>query len=176
MSHRLEDKIRRVAEERGVTPCQALFAVFLASLAEARILNQATVNFLAKNAAPKLYAYMKAMGLLPEPTGNQVEDTRRLIEAVNKALEAGPEPVVETPEPGVLLVGIGGSKCRYCPRGVGLAEIPWTACPFPRLIEGMLRAYGVEARLETVEEGKLVARREGLCWLRLRLGALGEGA
>lgn len=167
----LSRRIRAVAEERGVTPCQALFAVFLASLAEANILNQATANFLAKTAAPRLYDYLQAMGLLPEPGGDAERDTEALLRAVNEALGVGPRLVVEKAGEGVVEVGLGGDGCRYCPKAVGLAEIPWTACPFPRLLEGLLRRHGVEARAVPHEGGGLVEKREGLCWIRLRVGS-----
>jgi len=168
------ERAKRVAEERGVKPCQALFASFLAALAEANMLNQATANFLARSAAPKLYAYLYAMGFVPERAGDPLEDTRRLVEAVNRALEIGDEVRVEPREGGLVLVGIGGSRCRYCPRGVGLAEIPWIACPFPKLLEGLLRLHGVDATVEPQEvEGqrRLIAKRRGLCWIKLRIRA-----
>ncbi len=168
--------MKKVATERGVTPCQALFAVFLASLSEAKMLNQATANFLAKSAAPKLYAYLRAMDLLPEPTGDPRHDAEELVKALNRALEIGSRVEIEV-HGDTMLIGLGGDECRYCPKSVGLAEIPWAACPFPKLLEGLLRSHGVDATVEPQrgEDGqlRLVVKRQGLCWIKLRLQAGG---
>ncbi len=165
-------RVKEIAEKRGVTPCQALFAVFLASLADAEILNQATVNYLAKTAAPRLHAYLRSMGLLDSSGATTRERIENLVRSLNRALEIGPEPVVEEKEPGLYEVGLGGDGCRYCPRGVGLAQIPWPACPFPRILEGILRREGIRvtALPRDTEKGRsYVVKRGSLCWILLRV-------
>jgi len=166
------EEIRRIAEERGVTPCQALYAVTLAALADAHMLNQATVNFLASRAAPRLHAYLKAKGLLRSDGSTTLARLQALVESLNKALGIGPRAEVREIGDDVYEVGLGGEKCRYCPRGVGLAEIPWAACPFPKLLEGIARLEGLQAEalvLETPRGKAYIQRRGELCWLRLRV-------
>jgi len=167
-------RIAEVARQRGVKPCQALFATFLAGLTEAGILNQATVNLLAKSAAPKLYEYLRALDYLPEPSGEPVRDLVELSRRLYEVFEIGGGFEYKTLGENVVEIGFGGDGCRYCPKGVGLAEIPWTACPFPRLYEQIVNLYGVKARLQPqkAENGskRLVVRRSGKCWFRFEVG------
>ena len=165
------NRVREIVEKRGVTPCQAFFAVMLASLADANILNQATVNYLSRTAAPRLHAYLRAMGLIDSRGASTRERIENALKSLNDALGIGPEPVVREKDRGLYEAGIGGDGCRYCPRGVGLAEIPWTACPFPRLIEGILRLEGIEVEAVPQEVKGIksfVVKREGLCRILLR--------
>ncbi len=161
-------QLRRIIEERGLTPCHAFFASFIASLSEAGILNQAVVNFLAKHTAGVLHGYLKAMGFLNLAGAKGVAGFKKLVEDLNNALGIG-ERVEFREEDNVVEVGIGGDKCRYCPRGVGRAEIPGTACPFPRLIEALARLEGLDAVYRPREvNGRVepLRREAGLCWIR----------
>ncbi len=169
------EKIKEAARKRGVKPCQALFATFLAGLTEAGILNQATVNLFARSAAPKIYAYLEALGYLPPRVGEPLDDLIKLSKTIYEIFEIGGGFEYRILEDGkVIEIGFGGDGCGYCPRGVGLADIPWTACPFPRLYEQLVKIHGVKARLEKqiTENGsmRLVVRRGGKCWFRFRLG------
>ncbi len=171
-SQELYEKIRRIAEERGVTPCQALYAVTLAALADAHILNQATVNFLASHAAPRLHAYLKAKGLLRSEGSTTLARLENLLRSLNEALGIGPRVEARKIGDDVYELGLGGERCRYCPRGVGLAEIPWAACPFPKLVESIARLEGIQAEALPVETPKgrsLIMRRGDLCWIRLHV-------
>ena len=165
------DDVRRRVEERGLTPCHAFFACFLASLAEMNILNQAVANLLAKKAAGKVLLYLEAMDALHVPEdGSPAERFVKLVESVNEALGIGPRVEHRVLDGGVVEVGLGGSRCRYCPKGVGGAEIPGTACPFPRLFEHMARMKGINVSLEKANGG-LIEKRGGLCWIRYRVQA-----
>lgn len=166
-------RLRRVAEERKLTPCHAFFASFIASLSEAGILNQAVVNFMAKRAAQVLYGYLKAMGMVGSEGSNELERFESFVRSLNDALGIGERVEFKVEDSGEVLVGIGGSRCRYCPKGVGQAEIPGTACPFPRLIEALANLEGIRVAYEPLKDAnghqQALRREGGLCWIRYRL-------
>ncbi len=167
------EKIIKNVEERGLTPCHALFASYLAALADAGVLNQAVVNFMAKRAGRNLHAYLKVMKMLRSDGDTVVERFANLVRSLNDALAIGKHVKVQVQGDDTVLVGLGGRFCRYCPKGVGLAEIPGTACPFPRLIEAIAQLEGINVRYEpfTESNGKVVAVRKepDLCWIRYRV-------
>ena len=167
------EKIVRNVHERRITPCHALFASFLAALEDAGVLNQAVVNFMAKRAGRNLHAYLKVMKLLRSDGGTSFERFKSLVESVNDALAIGERVEVHLRDGDTVLVGLGGRFCRYCPKGVGLAEIPGTACPFPRLIEAIARLEGLNVSYEPFSgpEGRVAAVRKegGLCWIQYRI-------
>jgi hypothetical protein len=173
-TNRINDKIVNVIRQRAPNPCQALFAVFLAGLADAGVLNQAVTNFLAKSAAPRLHAYLKAMNLVHAEGKNNTERLKNLLENLNSALEIGPKVELHVvSNDSAVEVGLGGDGCKYCPRAVGLAEIPWAACPFPKLIEGLARREGIPATAvprRTRQGLSYVEKKNGLCWITIKLG------
>ncbi len=82
-------QLQRTVKERGLTPCHAFFASFIASLSEAGMLNQAVVNFLAKHTASVLHGYLKAMGFLNLAGAKGVAGFKKLVEDLNNALGIG---------------------------------------------------------------------------------------
>jgi len=168
-----EEELKKIAQERRLTPCHAFFASFLASLSEAGVLNQAIVNFMAKHAASIIRGYLKALNLLKVEGESAVEKFKSLVVQLNKALEIGDKVGFKVEDARTVYIGVGGSSCRYCPRGVGRAEIPGTACPFPRLIEALARMEGIEATYTPIVENgqpKALKREGGLCWIKYKLG------
>ena len=159
------EELRKIVEERGLTPCHAFFATFLAAFNEVGILTPGTVKFVTERAADVLYEYMKAMGYVKE--GMTPE---QLVDSVLRALDWG-EWSVER-EDSELHVKVVTSKCRYCPKGVGRAMLPATVCPLPGLLEEMLKRAGHEARVESEKEGKglrLVRKEDDTCHIILLL-------
>ncbi|NOZ89085.1 MAG: hypothetical protein GXO15_04085 [Crenarchaeota archaeon] len=174
------EETRRKVVERGLSPCHAFFACILASLAEINALNQAVANFMAKKAAPKIHKYLTAMGKLHVTGNTPVERLESLVKQLNEALEISPEAVVKTEPDGTILVGIGGGRrCRYCPKGVGEAQIPGTACPFPRLIEHLARLEGIDLELVIQRVNghfEEVRREDKLCWIKYRIRGFREAS
>ncbi len=155
-------ELRKVIEERGLTPCHVFFASYLAALHSAGILNQALVDYLARHAAETLHAYLEAMGRL----GGEKKPSD-VVNHTLDALEWGEWSIEE--KDAQLIVKIVTSKCRYCPKGVGRAELPGTACPLPKLLEAMLREAGFNAVVERVEDRRELVKEGGLCIIRYRL-------
>ncbi len=144
-------EVKRVIEERGITPCHAFFATFIAAFHASGVLTQGVVNLVATHAAETLDAYLRAMGLIRVNGSTPEERMGSLIDSVLGALEWG-EWSVEKGK-GLVRLRVKTSKCRYCPKGVGRGQLPGTACPLPKLIERLANIEGINARL--------VYRREG---------------
>ena len=152
-------------------PPQAFFALFLAAAADAGILNQGSISFFAKYVAPRLRDYLVAMNLYEKPEGSIEEKLRVILGSLNKALEISTEASIELSGDEVIM-RIRGDRCRYCPKGVGLAEIPGTACPFPKLFEELARLEGIELRLVARREKgrvQVIEKKEGYCTARYKL-------
>ncbi|HDN75925.1 MAG TPA: hypothetical protein ENG05_02220 [Acidilobales archaeon] len=164
-------ELKKIITERGLSPMHVLFATFLASAAESGFLTQGAVNLMAKRVAPVINSYLKAMGYLTKVPKEPIEAFRYIVTTVNKVLGIGPDLSIKY-EDCVITVKLGGDKCRYCPKGVGLAQIPGTACPFPSLIKELAKLEGINVELvrEVVKGRVYVLKREGgLCVFKYRL-------
>ena len=62
-----------------------------------------------------------------------------------------------------LTVKIRTDKCRYCPKGVGSAELEGTICPFPGIIEGFVNEFSRSKIKVSPVNGKLLNKEEGFC-------------
>lgn len=166
--------VKKAVSERRPTPQHVFFAIFLASAAESGILTQGGVSLLARSAAPRLRDYMIAMGRELTGGAKGVEGVKRLVENLNETLMIADRVLVENSGDEVTVM-IETGTCRYCPKGVGLAEVPGTLCPFPHLIRELARLEGIDAEL-VVERNRHrveVLRKEG-GWCRIRLRLRGE--
>ncbi len=164
------EEVKRIVEERGVTPCQAFFATFLAAFHASGVLSQGVVNLVATHAAETLQAYLRAMNLLKVEGSTPAEKMASLIDSVLSALEWG-EWRVE-PQGDRVVLRVKTSKCRYCPKGVGRGQLPGTACPLPKLIERLANLEGIHAQLVYRREKGRVSSLEksgGECVIEYRV-------
>ncbi|UCE27252.1 MAG: hypothetical protein JSW52_00425 [Candidatus Coatesbacteria bacterium] len=124
-----------LVEERGLDFKHVLFATFIGSFADMGVLNQVTVNFAAANVGRKTGEYFDLMGELPKPDGGDpADDFASVVRFINDKM--GISPTMNAAKTnGVVEVTVSAPTCRYCLKGVGGAELPGTACPFPKYIE-----------------------------------------
>jgi len=120
--------------ERKLQPCNVFIASFIAGLNELGAINQASVNIAARRAGRYLAEYAKAQGNLPEPGGSTAETAMRYISLLNDMLGLSTMFNTES-DGGKITVRITSSGCRFCPKGIGEAELEGTLCPYPALIE-----------------------------------------
>lgn len=157
------ERIKKNVEERKVEPEQAFFASFLSPAAESGLLGQGMVNVFADKMAPVLVQYMRALDLLDLPdSASDEERFCALCEQVNEGFEVGDLFDYEI-DGNEVTIYMGGKGCRYCPKGVGLAEIPSSACPFPHLLMSMARNLDIPVNLETTDEEKVLSKEQGYC-------------
>ena len=126
----LAEKIR----ERELEPHHIFLASFLAGLNEMGMLNQASVNVAGRRAGRYLAEYVKAQGDLPEPAGTIVETAQRYVAHLDSLLRLGTR--IEIGGDGkTTWCRVASNGCRFCPKGVGEAELEGTICPYPGMIE-----------------------------------------
>ena len=149
--------LKTVVIERGLNPYHSFFASFFAGLGELGMLNQGSINIVAKRAAEYLYAYLDAKEILPDinavPGETKAELIKNLIMYVNKILSmVGEYDLQEAGDDKVVLL-IEGTTCRICPKGVGGAAVKGTLCPIPSLLESLINLIAQKDMLELITTG-----------------------
>jgi len=149
--------MKEVVLERDLNPYHSFFASFFAGLGELGMLNQGSINIVAKRAADYLYAYLDAKEILPDltavPGETKAEVIKNLVLYINKILSmVGEYDLKETGDDQVVLM-ITGKTCRICPKGVGGAEVKGTLCPIPSLLEALINKIARKDMLELITSG-----------------------
>ena len=149
--------IKKVVLERDLNPYHSFFSSFFAGLAELGMINQGSINIVAKRAADYLYSYLEAKEILPDmsavPGETTTEVAKNLILYMNKILSMVGEYDFQDTEEDQAVLLITGSTCRICPKGVGGAEVKGTLCPIPNLVESMVNKIAQKDLLELVTSG-----------------------
>ena len=146
-------------KERDLGVYHYLTASLLGGLADLGLLNQGSANLVGRRTGERLADFLVSEGITP--TGNPENDLKIIMEKIGIAKEF---QVVE--EDDKLAVEIPAPLCRYCPKGVGGAEIPGTACPLPGMFEAFLAVYGDgDWKLEAYE-GRPLVKEDDNCKIR----------
>jgi len=169
----MEKNIYLLAKERHLTPPHILCATALGELANEGALNQGNALLAGRVAGKNLAAYVKG---LAEESGEELPKTpaeaaEMLIRLINLTDDY---KVFE--ENGYLVVGIRTQMCKFCPKGVGGAEIPGTVCPFPGVIEAFvseLLERPIKLVLEPLDEKAFkkapLLKKEGYCTMKFEI-------
>jgi len=149
--------IKRIVIERDLNPYHSFFASFFAGLGELGMLNQGSINIVAKRAAEYLYAYLDAKEILPDmaavPGDTDADVIKNLILYVNKILSLVGEYDLQPADEGQVVLLIAGNTCRICPKGVGGAAVKGTLCPIPSLLESLINMIAQNEMLELITTG-----------------------
>ena len=149
--------IKQIVLDRDLNPYHSFFASFFAGLGELGMLNQGSINIVAKRAADYLYAYLDAKEILPDmdavPGESKAEVIKNLILYINKILSmVGEYDLQEAGEDQVVLL-IAGQTCRICPKGVGGAAVKGTLCPIPSLLEALINMIAKNDMIKLITTG-----------------------
>jgi len=121
------------------------------------MLNQGSINIVAKRAAEYLYAYLDAKEILPDmnavPGDTEAEIIKNLILYVNKILSLVGEYDLQEAGEGQVVLLITGNKCRICPKGVGGAAVKGTLCPIPSLLESLINRIAEKDMVKVITTG-----------------------
>ncbi len=124
-----DDKIK----ERSLEGYNVMLASFLAGLNEMGMLNQASVNVASRRSGKYLAQFAKLKTELPELGAETAQNAVMLIEHLNSILPLGTDIAAEL-DSGNAVLRVGNKGCRFCPKGVGEAELSGTLCPYPGLV------------------------------------------
>lgn len=149
--------LKQVVLERDLNPFHSFFASFFAGLGELGMLNQGSINIVAKRAAEYLYAYLDAKEILPDmasvPGDTDAALIKNLILYINKILSLVGEYDLQPVEKGKVVLLITGNTCRICPKGVGGAAVKGTLCPVPSLLESLINRIAQKDLVELITTG-----------------------
>lgn len=157
--------LKQIILDRDLNPYHSFFAAFFAGLGELGMLNQGSINIVAKRAADYLYAYLDAKQILPEmsavPGDTPAAVIKNLVLYVNKILSlVGEYDLQQTNDDQVVLL-ITGNTCRICPKGVGGAAVKGTLCPIPSLLENLLNRIANRDIVQLITSG--IEKDGGIC-------------
>ncbi len=127
---------REKIRERNLNKWHIIITTLLASLSKFGLLNQAVVNEAMKVTAKKLYLFFSEKGNLPDIYGDAslYENFKNVIAFLNGELSLSGRISVEK-SGDLIKVFVKTNRCKYCPIGVGEAELEGTACPYPYLFK-----------------------------------------
>ncbi|WP_457568353.1 hypothetical protein [Desulfurobacterium sp.] len=93
---------------------------------------------------------------------------KKAVEFLNHQLEIGNVDVDFAGDD--FYLKIASSSCRFCPKGVGEAELEGTLCPFPTTIERFLEkacCNGIVVVPEDIDM-KVLVKQNGFCIIHYR--------
>ena len=155
----LEDKI----VERNLKASHVFIATFIGKMAEGGFLNKGVLNIVIPPVAEKLAEYLKFKHSLLNSSNVPVEDKiKRTLEILKEELDPFAKYVVSI-NGNKVNIAIESNKCKFCPKGVGGAEIPGILCMFPMLIKGILEGIIGEHFVVNIP----VIKKEGYCIFQL---------
>jgi hypothetical protein len=163
----LGDKIR----ERELRPQHILVASILAGLNEMGMINQASVNVASRRAGRYLADYTKATGRsgLAAEIVTRAEKIRALVEKLDELLELGTRVRLGATTQGIE-IAIISMGCKFCPKGVGEAELKGALCPYPGLVEEYVNGFleaGEKVKLLSINRRQL-RKIDDQCYIVLR--------
>ncbi len=140
--------IKKNILERELNPYHSFLSAFFAGMAELGLVNQGSMNIVARRAAEYLYSYLEAKEILPDmeqvPGETKVEVVRNLILYINRLLSLMGGYDFQLSDQDLAVLTIEAEKCRICPKGVGGAEVKGTICPIPSFLEGLVNRIAGE--------------------------------
>ncbi len=152
-----------VVIERNLNKWNVLVASLIAGFDKLGVLSQAVVNKDMEVVADKLARFFKVKGNVPQVDSSSSfeENMKRIIEFIDRELELAGESSV-TLEGENVTFEVVGNTCHFCPKGVGEAELPGTACPYPSLLMNFANKFLPEdQQVEVVLQDRNYLKKEG---------------
>ena len=133
--------LKSTIKDRDLNAYDVLIATLLAEFWNYGFINQGTLNIITKKIADSLLEYFTIKhGEFESKAGFNLELIQKTLDLFINELNPYPMPeIVEIEENKKYEIRIESSKCRFCPKGVGKAEIPGTLCMFPGLIRNLIQ-------------------------------------
>ncbi len=161
----LFEKAMKAVRERNVNPCQAAIASLIAGLSGIGVLTQSVALRMSEWAAPIFYAALLKDGIAKK-------ELKYDVNVFFKALGYEDNTYSVRLEDGLIDVKIQTDHCKVCPKGVGLAEIPSTACPLPGALLAIAEII-TQQKWDVVKERNgarviIVKREGGKCHFRIK--------
>ena len=162
------EEMKHNIEARNLRPEHVFAASMIAGISSFGILNQAVVSSAAKQMGKDLATYYSA--IKPDdsnPKTNTIDAINNSITKLQSLLGITDE-INCNEENGIIYLKIHASKCRYCPKGVGHAELNGTLCPFPTLVEEFINKLNNRKVLTVLKERSVPLLKKVDDWCVIR--------
>lgn len=153
-------------EERDLNADDVFMTSFLAGLNEFGILNQAVMNIASRRAGKYLAMFEEVKNPLKIDESKGVkEECEQVLASLNSTLSISSDINIEK-EYDNIVVKIRNSKCKFCPKGVGEAELEGTICPFPGLIEEFINHFCSKKVKIMRVDNKILSKEDDWCVMK----------
>ena len=150
-----EDKVEYILNN-DISIQQYFCTLLLSVLAELIDDPQLFIDSIMKTIGPNIYAILKAKGVIKDNYSNFGD----LIKGINNAMYISDSIDVIHGEDGSLIVNmhLKDNNCKYCPKGIGGADLGSTCCPFLILFEAIGEKAGFRYRASEFKKENNVCR------------------
>jgi hypothetical protein len=176
----LKDEIRVIIANRELSQWHLMIASLLGSLASQRgMFNQAFLNKILKHSMDNfiipyfetLDEYKEAIAKV-QSGASLNEKLQAVVFFIDHVFSLAGEIELAQKDDTQAVVRIGSSSCRFCPIGVGRAELTpgMTFCPFPTMIEKTAQHMLENSNVKTVFKREhtqtlILQKKDGSCYI-----------
>lgn len=152
----VDKKFQENIEKRALNAESIFFASFIAGLNSFGILNQAVINMASRRAGKHL-ARLAELTDFSESNMQECasmsgeEKFGKSVKLINKVLPISKDIEMKQ-DNGNIIISIRNSTCKFCPKGVGEAELQGTLCPFPSLLESFNNELWKSEDIQLIKE------------------------
>lgn len=129
----------------------------IAEFSRLGILNQGTTNVVGSG-------WEKIAKCLKETVNPKEIEDKELIKFLINFCDMCNDFVIDDEK-----IGIKIDKCKYCPKQIGEAEIPGSACPIPSILASCMRELTKkDYKINLWDGNKVIIKENGYCWFRIK--------
>ena len=162
------DELKKNIEARNLSPENIFIASFIAGISSFGILNQAVIAMAARQIGKDLAEYYSVTkSETPDSKAAVIDNCRSSIEMLQSLIHISDE-ITCNDDNDIILMKIQASTCRYCPKGVGHAELSGTLCPFPTLIEKFINTLNDKELIKVLKERAVPLLKKVDDWCLIR--------
>jgi hypothetical protein len=148
---------KELMEKRCLKNIHVVFTSMIAEFAQLGILNQGTTNVIGNGVGKKIAKWIN------DVCGDVPKDEKELIKFLIGFCDMCDDVIIEDDR-----IGIRIDKCRYCPKQIGEAEIPGSACPIPSILASCMKELTKkDYKIKFGEGNKIISKENGYCWFSI---------
>ena len=166
-----KDELKQNIEDRNLIPENILIASFIAGISSFGILNQAVISVAARQTGKDLADYVSIVNPIAiDDKIDTIDKCKNSIKVLQSLLHIS-DDVKCKKDNDIITISIKASKCRYCPKGVGHAELSGTLCPFPSIIEMFINTlYGKDIiKVHKERAVPLLVKEDDWCFFKYNI-------
>ncbi|NPA62779.1 MAG: hypothetical protein GXN95_04410 [Methanococci archaeon] len=151
-------KYKDLFEHRNLKNLHVVLTSMIAEFSTLGILNQGTTNIIGSGVGKKIAKCLK------ETVKEFPKDDKKLIEFLINFCDMCDEYIIEDDK-----IGIKIDKCKYCPKQIGEAEIPGSACPIPSILASCMEELTNKPyKIKLWDKNRVIIKENGYCWFRIK--------